>query len=88
MTNGITWVNNTLLFPSGFDCSNTSFTAVKDESNYIWIFCGDSGQIWKGRLEQQIRMDENRHLIQNKNRTVDDEDSHIDHCIHILWQLT
>src|SRR5574344_94997 len=50
---GITWVNNThYYFPSGFDCSNTSFTAVKDESNYIWIFCGDSGQIWKGRLNR------------------------------------
>ena len=51
--NGITWVNNThYYFPSGFNCSGTSFTAVKDSNNFIWIFCGDSGQIWKGRLNR------------------------------------
>lgn len=51
--NGLTWNNNKhYLFPDGFDCSVTSFTAVSDESNNIWIICGESGQIWRGHLSQ------------------------------------
>lgn len=50
---GITWTNNKhYYFPKGFTCSDTSFTAIKDNDNYIWIFCGNSGQVWKGRLNR------------------------------------
>ncbi|MBP7357904.1 MAG: hypothetical protein KA955_00975 [Prevotella sp.] len=50
---GITWINNKhYYFPKGFTCSDTSFTALKDNDNYIWIFCGSTGQVWKGRLNR------------------------------------
>ena len=50
---GITWTNNKhYYFPKGFTCSDTSFTALKDNDNYIWIFCGNTGQVWKGRLNR------------------------------------
>jgi hypothetical protein len=51
--NGITWKNNsTYYFPDGFSSSKTSFTAVKDTKNNLWLICGESGQIWRGRLNR------------------------------------
>jgi len=51
--NGITWKNNSAYhFPEGFSSSKTSFTAIKDSKNNLWIICGESGQIWRGRLNR------------------------------------
>jgi len=51
--NGITWKNNsTYYFPAEFSSSKTSFAAVKDSKNNLWIICGESGQIWRGRLNR------------------------------------
>ena len=51
--NGITWKNNSVYhFPEGFSSSKTSFTAIKDSKNNLWIICGESGQIWRGRLNR------------------------------------
>lgn len=51
--NGITWKNNSAYhFPEGFSSSKTSFAAVKDSKNNLWIICGESGQIWRGRLNR------------------------------------
>lgn len=51
--NGITWKNNSAYhFPEGFSSSKISFAAVKDSKNNLWIICGESGQIWRGRLNR------------------------------------
>src|SRR5574344_1109513 len=51
--NGITWKNNHLYsFPVGFSSSKTSFAAVVDANKCLWIICGESGQIWRGRLNR------------------------------------
>lgn len=51
--NGITWKHNSLyFFPEGFSSSTTSFAATVDSKSCLWIFCGDSGQIWRGRLNR------------------------------------
>lgn len=48
---GITWKkNDNYVFPSGFRSSETSFAATADGEGYLWLFCGDTGQVWRGRL--------------------------------------
>lgn len=48
---GITWKRNaSFALPSSFDRSATSFAVTVDKSNFIWIICGGTGQIWRGRL--------------------------------------
>ena len=50
---GITWHPDTaIVVPKGFDCSKTSFAFAKDSNNFLWIMCGTSGQVWKGRLNK------------------------------------
>ena len=47
---GITWLNDKrFIFPFKFFCNN-SFAITTDDSNNIWLICGESGQIWRGRL--------------------------------------
>lgn len=51
--NGLTWKNNTkYYFPSDFISSKTAFTSVTDSNNNLWIICGNSGQVWRGRLNR------------------------------------
>jgi hypothetical protein len=51
--NGITWKNNSLyFFPEGFSSSGSSFAAVVDSKKCLWIICGESGQVWRGRLNR------------------------------------
>jgi len=50
---GATWLaNDSMAFPDGFNSSETVFAMVVDSQNYIWIICGDSGQVWRGRLSK------------------------------------
>ena len=47
---GITWLeDNRFMFPFTFTCNN-SFGMAVDEVHNIWLICGHSGQIWRGRL--------------------------------------
>lgn len=39
-------------YPEDFVTSIAHFTAVADEDAHIWIICGTSGQVWKGRLNR------------------------------------
>lgn len=48
---GITWKHNaTYDLPSTFDTTTTATSAVVDSNNRIWIVCGGSGQVWRGKL--------------------------------------
>ncbi len=50
---GLTWKENgTMEYPSGFNSSQTSFAMTVDTDNYLWIVCGGTGQVWKGRLNK------------------------------------
>ena len=37
-------------YPDDFDTSVTAVAAACDENNYLWVICGGTGQVWKGRL--------------------------------------
>jgi len=50
---GLTWKPaKNYAFPSGFSSSETSFAALSDDSGNLWIFCGGSGQVWRGHLNR------------------------------------
>jgi len=46
---GITWLNNKYYpMPAGLNVGTSAALATDSQKN-IWIFCGGSGQIWRGR---------------------------------------
>ena len=50
---GFSWLESTdVTLPSGLDSSITSFTAFADENGYLWIICGGTGKVWKGKLNK------------------------------------
>lgn len=50
---GLTWqTDTTLALPGNFASDSASFTFASDKDNYIWIACGGSGQVWRGRLNK------------------------------------
>lgn len=50
---GINWKTSAYFpLPEGLSSSNTSFTVMVDDSRYIWIVCGGTGQVWRGRLNK------------------------------------
>lgn len=50
---GLTWKKHaTLVFPEGFHSSETSFAMATDADHYLWIVCGKTGQVWRGRLNK------------------------------------
>ena len=38
--------------PENFDYSTTGVTVIKDDENYIWLYCNGTGQVWRGRLNR------------------------------------
>ena len=51
--NGITWKTSKLFsMPENFDYSTTGVTVIKDDENYIWLYCNGTGQVWRGRLNK------------------------------------
>lgn len=50
---GYSWLESTdVTLPSDLDSSITSFTAFADENGYLWIICGGTGKVWKGKLNK------------------------------------
>lgn len=48
---GITWKSNTKhTLPEGIDSSATSIAVCTAGDGNIWIVCGGTGQVWRGRL--------------------------------------
>lgn len=51
--NGISWHRNTVInLPESFQSSKTSFALAVDAQHNLWIVCGQTGQVWKGRLNR------------------------------------
>lgn len=47
---GITWLKDKrFIFPIRFICNN-AFAIATDDANNIWLICGESGLVWRGRL--------------------------------------
>lgn len=50
---GISWsADARITLPAAFSSSATTFALTVDSRHFIWIVCGESGQIWRGRLSQ------------------------------------
>ena len=50
---GITWkYNKSYQLPDGFDENATSVGMAIDDDDYLWLFCGGTGQVWRGRLNK------------------------------------
>ena len=50
---GLTWKSDSRLpMPDGFTASSSSFALAADDNGFLWIICGGSGQVWRGRLSQ------------------------------------
>ena len=50
---GITWKSDSrFALPAGFAADEQSFAMTVDENQYLWIVCGGSGQVWRGRFSQ------------------------------------
>ncbi len=48
---GITWQNEAgFQLPDTIDKTATMMALATDDSNHLWIICGGTGQIWRGRL--------------------------------------
>ncbi len=50
---GITWLNDSIMsLPADLDRSTTVFAFVADKVDSVWLICGDTGQVWKGRINR------------------------------------
>lgn len=50
---GITWKqNSSYTFPDGFNTETNSVAMIADDEYNLWLFCGTTGQIWRGRLNK------------------------------------
>ncbi len=49
---GRTWIpqSSTYIHPSSITASN--FSWVVDEDKYLWIICGGTGEVWRGRINR------------------------------------
>ncbi len=50
---GIAWRTRSYLpLPNGLNSTDGVFAVASDTDNYLWIVCGGSGQVWRGRLNR------------------------------------
>ena len=50
---GFAWTKSTeVVLPNGFESSPNAFTLFSDNDNYLWIVCGGTGAVWRGRLNR------------------------------------
>lgn len=50
---GITWKGESRFkAPTAFDKTATSVAVTTDGNGYIWLVCGGTGQVWRGRLNK------------------------------------
>ena len=50
---GLTWQEDTMVtVPTDFQCSDDALAFTIDANNYVWLVCGNSGQVWRGRLNR------------------------------------
>ena len=56
---GLSWrTDHGMTLPTEFSFTSDTFAMTADDANNIWIVCGQSGQVWRGRLNR-LGWDEN-----------------------------
>lgn len=64
---GITWKAPDYTLPADMNSSNV-FTTIVDSQKYIWIICGQSGEIWRGRLNRMGWTKEQNEFLKARRR--------------------
>ena len=50
---GLAWKTRSYLpLPSGLQCNDGIVAMMTDADNNLWLVCGGSGQVWRGRLNR------------------------------------
>lgn len=50
---GLTWQEDTVVtVPTDFASSDDALAFTIDANNYVWLVCGNSAQVWRGRLNK------------------------------------
>lgn len=50
---GLTWQEDTVVtVPTDFASSDNALAFTIDANNYVWLVCGNSAQVWRGRLNK------------------------------------
>lgn len=50
---GLTWQEDTVVtVPTNFASSDDALAFTIDANNYVWLVCGNSAQVWRGRLNK------------------------------------
>ncbi len=62
---GITWRNDTVMtLPGGLVSDAEAFAFVSDGKDSVWIICGGTGQVWKGRINRVAWKKEQDYFIE------------------------
>ena len=62
--NGITWkADKEYYFPTGFN-GGAACTATVDADNVIWLVDGNSGKVWKGRINRLGWKEDNKVFLE------------------------
>ena len=60
---GITWLNDSVMsLPEGLSSSETTFALVADRVDSVWLICGGTGQVWKGRINRVAWREEQKYF--------------------------
>ncbi len=63
---GRTWVSGEYTAPSA--AAAASLSATVDADHYIWIVCGGTGEVWRGRINRLAWKDENKLIFKSHKR--------------------
>ncbi len=62
---GITWCNDSVMYmPEGFSSSETEFAFAADGAGCVWIICGGTGQVWKGRINRVLWKKDQEYFVE------------------------
>ncbi len=62
---GVTWCNDSVMYiPEDLSSSLTEFAFVADGVDSVWIICGGTGQVWRGRINRVAWKKEQDYFIE------------------------
>ncbi len=62
---GVTWRNDTIMtVPAALDRAFTAFAFAADGADSVWLICGGTGQVWKGRINRVAWKKEQDYFIE------------------------
>ncbi len=62
---GITWFGDSVMtLPEGLSSSKTRFAFGADKVNSVWIVCGGTGEVWKGRINRVAWKKEQEYFVE------------------------